>query len=309
MRASAGIGALCFYVALFVILGIFPVPLRAEGIETRVVPFPRSETEHIIADWLKKTGCAVDRSMGEEDVRFTVSQKNQKWAVILRHHSPLATEVIVEDTAGGHAAALWKYLDSYQGYPSSGIDAQAVPAAVLARKDAVVCIRAVVAGATTQFTGFIVDRDGLILGTAHTLQAPQSITIVLANGRALPGRLIRADYRKDLVLIDCQYRFGTVIAIQNGKNTVDMGERVYSIGCPRNHEGTLLSGYIDGPPGIVEGQPLLQVRMEVDPGSSGSPVFDRNGNLVAMVKGRLKGDNRSGLLIPPETIVSFIKEN
>lgn len=309
MRARSGWGALCFCAVLFLALSAVPVPVHAGEPETRIYPFPRSESEHIIGDWLKKTGWTADRRTGEDSIQLNVSQKGQRWAICLRHHSPLATEIIVEDPAGGHAAALWKYLDGYQGYPSPGIDERAVPAAVLARKDAVVCIRAVVAGTTTQFTGFVVDKDGLILGTAHTLQAPQSITIVLANGRALPGRLVRADYRKDLVLIDCQYRFGNVIAIQNGKNTVDMGERVYSIGCPRNHEGTLLSGYVDGPPGIVEGQPLLQVRMEVDPGSSGSPVFDRDGNLVAMVKGRLKGDNRSGLLIPPETIVSFIKEN
>jgi serine protease Do len=88
----------------------------------------------------------------------------------------------------------------------------------------------------------------------------------------------------------------------------DMGQRVYTIGCPLGNRGTVSSGYVDGPPGVVDGQALLQVRMEVEPGSSGSPVFDRDGNLVAVVKGRLKGGNASGLLIPMDTIISFVRE-
>ena len=47
--------------------------------------------------------------------------------------------------------------------------------------------------------------------------------------------------------------------------------------------------------------------MEILPGSSGGPVFDREGNFVGMVKGRFRGAGKVGFLIPLETIIEFVK--
>jgi serine protease Do len=183
-----------------------------------------------------------------------------------------------------------------------------VPVPILYRIDAVVCIKALGKNNPAQLTGYIVDKDGLIICTAHTLDKPQVLTIFLSNGLRVEGKIIRVDKRKDLALIDCNHHFSEVISLNNGKVMPETGQKIFSIGYPLDHGNKILTGFISGPPRLVEGQPLLQARMVVEPGSSGSPVFDTQGNLVAMVKGRLKGDNLSGLLIPLETIISFIKE-
>jgi serine protease Do len=47
--------------------------------------------------------------------------------------------------------------------------------------------------------------------------------------------------------------------------------------------------------------------MEIHIGSSGSPVFDVQGNLVGIVKGRYRGTQTIGFLIPLETIIAFVK--
>jgi len=49
--------------------------------------------------------------------------------------------------------------------------------------------------------------------------------------------------------------------------------------------------------------------MKIYPGSSGSPVFDVQGNLVAIVKGRHRGTDSIGFLIPLETIIEFVRES
>ena len=86
----------------------------------------------------------------------------------------------------------------------------------------------------------------------------------------------------------------------------DMGERVFSIGCPNNLQGTLSPGIINGPPRLVNDQPLWQVEMNIYPGSSGSPVFDARGQLVAMIKGRYRGTTTVGFLTPLEAIITFV---
>jgi len=47
---------------------------------------------------------------------------------------------------------------------------------------------------------------------------------------------------------------------------------------------------------------------QVQSGSSGSPVFDAQGNLVAIVKGRYRGTESVGFLIPLATIIESAKE-
>jgi serine protease Do len=317
-----------FITALFMTLTLYAgLTWADEGSESRVFPIPRYEAEQVVTDWLKHEGYKVSKTTGEESVLVKATRNSQTLRVVLKHHSPLSTEISIDKAAAtGHAGALWKYLAGYmQGYaftredPASlgnlqnkpsleDVSKNKVPAPVLNRTDAVVCIKASGKDNPAQLTGYIVDKDGLIICTAHTLQKPQVLTIYLSSGLTMEGKILRIDKRKDLALIDCSHQFSDVISFNNSKAMTEIGQRVFSIGYPLDHGNKILTGFISGTPRLVEGQPLLQARMVVEPGSSGSPVFDAQGNLVAMVKGRLKGDNLSGLLIPLETIISFIKE-
>jgi serine protease Do len=49
--------------------------------------------------------------------------------------------------------------------------------------------------------------------------------------------------------------------------------------------------------------------METLPGSSGGPVFDGDGRLVGVVKGRYRGTESKGFVIPARTIVDFLEES
>jgi len=280
------------------------------GGETRVFQLPRYEAEQVIKDWLKKSGYQVRSEQMAEKIVLSATKDATPWEITLRHDSPLATEVTSGEALKGRADTLWKFLAGYeQGMLSPrGFPTGDVPDGVRNRMDSVVCIRALVKGRPIQLSGFVADASGLILCTAHTLKDPTDITVIPRRGNPLDGTLVRIDFRKDLALIDCSRPFSTAVPVNNGKPVPATDARVFSIGCPRNHAGTMVSGFVSGPPRLVEGQPLLAVRMEVEPGSSGSPVFDEQGDLVGMVQGRMKGDHYSGLLIPIETVISFIKE-
>jgi serine protease Do len=210
----------------------------------------------------------------------------------------------------GRTDALWRFLADYQdgSISARGFSPREMPMPVQNRKGTVVCIRALVRDRPIQLSGFVVDSSGLILCTAHMLKNPTEITVTPLSGRSLSGNIVKIDFKRDLALIDCTQTFGNPVALNNGKPAPERGQKVFSIGCPLNHAGTVMTGVVSGPPRLVEGQPLLQVRMEVEPGSSGSPVFDEQGDLAGVVQGRMKGNHLSGLLIPLDTVISFIKE-
>jgi S1-C subfamily serine protease len=85
-----------------------------------------------------------------------------------------------------------------------------------------------------------------------------------------------------------------------------MGEKVYSMVCPAHNHEMVRTGVVDEPPAMVNGQPLWQVNMGVAPGDSGGPVFDSNGRLVGVVKGRFRGGWSRGFLIPTNTLREFL---
>ncbi len=298
----------------FVLIGV-ALFAESEG-SPKLYPLPVTELDGVIFSWLTHSGFEVRRtSLEMGQIQLNAAKAKESWQIFLRPRSPLATEVQARHTAGEQAdeaqlQKLWAYISRYTKGPSvEKWDAyQGIPTAILSQIEAVVCIKAKTKKEDVQLSGFMVDQDGLIICTAHNLKAVREIRVVLYDGRELKGHLVKLDPRRDLALIDINLKSTAFISLAKARNLLGMGERLYSIGCPVNLRGTIVSGIINGPPRLVNDLPLWQVNMQIHPGSSGSPVFDAQGNLVAIVKGRYRGTDSVGFLIPFETIIEFVKE-
>lgn len=281
----------------------------------RLCSLPMVEVEKILYDWLVNSGFDVSKTFPESDQVFLLGLKgSENWEMILRPYSPLASYLRMKYTVNGQPQQgklneLWAYLEGYsRGQRSERKDFEKeVPPPVLSQSESVVCIKAIVEQGEIQFSGFIVDKKGLIISTAHDLKDTQEISVILHNGQQLKGDLVKIDSHRDLILININFKLNSSISLK-GRKLLKNGEKVYSIGYPFNHQRTVHSGMIDGLPRLVDHLPLWRVEMETLPGSSGSPVFDGQGNLVAIVKGRYRGTETVGFLIPLDTILEFIKE-
>ncbi|HDP24517.1 MAG TPA: hypothetical protein ENN34_03645 [Deltaproteobacteria bacterium] len=302
-------------IALFFVF-LMAAPGSAAHGESRVFALTRAEMTEIVSTWLKDSGFTVSsKGDGDNAVEISATSQTEAWHIRLQHYSPLATRVEATHTRNGappgnHDQSLWNFLSGYLNGSSAQVSASSgtVPADVLRQVENVVCLDAQAASGTYQFSGFVVDTSGLILSTAHNLLEIEEIRVTLFDGTPLPGRIIKIDFGRDLALIDVEMSFGSKVHLNGRDRVAGMGERIYSVGCPENLGGTIYSGFINGPPRLLDENPLWQASMKVYPGSSGSPVFDEQGNLVAVVKGRHRGTDSMGFLIPKETIFAFIQD-
>lgn len=283
----------------------------------RPLPVPASEVVPIVAGWFINQGYTVRRDeprIGR--VQLTAWNSNEIWETTIRPQSALASMVTVVHDGAAHASQTCRRLRDYiDGFlmgmgpspvPHSEGHELAVPIAVHDKIETAVCIRTRSGLRKVQFSGFIVDPEGLVLCTAHDLTGHQRVTVTFVDGISAPGIVVRLDLHRDLALVECSVGNRAFVSLSNGRNLLGMGERVYSIGCPNNLQGTPAPGAINGPPRLVDDQPLWQVNMDIHPGSSGSPVFDAQGRLVAMVKGRYRGTTTVGFLTPLETMIAFL---
>ena len=279
-------------------------------------PLPITELEQLLLGWLTRSGFDVYRTalnMGQ--VQLSAVKAKEKWEIFLKPHSPLATEIqarciICDEPDEAQLKKLWGFISGYTKAPLVEREgsSKVIPSAVLSEIESVVCVTGKHDHKDIQLSGFIIDEEGLIICTAHNVKAAQQIKVILDDGRKLKGHLVKIDTRRDLALLHINLKTNNFISLAKGRNLLDMGERLYAIGCPINRGGTILSGIINGPPRRANDLPLWQVNMEILPGSSGSPVFDVQGNLVAIVKGRYRGRDSVGFLIPLETIIEFLKQ-
>ena len=313
-------GKKLFFSALLFII-FFADFVHADYNSLKLIPLPAAEVEIIITTWLDSSGFDITRKLTRTGtVELTGTRVKEKWSIVVKHHSPFATEIETDFIINGASdiarrEVLWNHISNYmkspgrkKSLPDRGKRDQTIPVPVLGRIGSVVCIKGGEINRNVQLSGFFVNRNGLIICTAHDLALFEDIAVVIYDGSVVKGKVVKIDHKLDLAFVYVKFKSYDFIFLKNGRNLLGMGERIYSIGCPNNLGGTIYTGIINGPPRNIKGIPYWQADMEIYPGSSGSPVFDVQGNLVAIIKGRYKGTDTLGFLIPFETIIEFVNK-
>ncbi|MFB2891627.1 S1C family serine protease [Aerosakkonemataceae cyanobacterium BLCC-F50] len=140
-------------------------------------------------------------------------------------------------------------------------------------------------------SGTIVRADGLVLTNEHVVRgARRGIVIVVANnGDRYRGRVLATDVANDLALIQLETnnRFPVIpLAESSG---IQVGQRVYAIGSPFGLSGTLTTGILSR----IGRNGDLQTDASLNPGNSGGPLLNSQGQLIGVNKAILSPDGRS----------------
>lgn len=305
-----------FWITIFFSVLVSP-SLHAESQDAgQYYPLPVAETKNVLSQWLAGGSFEVTQNtLPSGNVQMTAVKGNEKWQITLKPYSALASYILPVYTIKGQPdelkiKAMLSYLDNYYENLSSANKTtdREIPQAVLSRRDAVVCIKAMAGDKLIQFSGFFIDRDGTIIATAHDLEGIRDIVVIFNNGSEVKGKIKKMDVDSDLILIQIRSESRAFISLLDSRDLLENGEVIYSIGCPLDSRGKIQSGIINGLPRKVNNHALWQVSMDTQHGSSGSPVFDKNGNLAGVVKGRYKGTDSRGFVITIETVMDFLKD-
>lgn len=310
---SGGLKRTRFLLILLSFLIVFPAGAGG-GESFRVYPVPLLEMEKILSRWMHESGYGVSQSGSSAGpIQLSGIRENESWHIVLQSQSPLFSSLEAEYRLNGRINSqrvrdLWAFLDDYvaKNTPVTETGDMEIPP-FLFGIDSMVCLRALSGDSPIQFSGSVVDKKGVILSTAHDLENVKEINVMLPDGRILPGRLMKRDPHRDLSLIRVEFRFSSSLNFNEGRKLLKGGEKIYALTCSEG-ERRILSGLIAGPMRHSNNLPLWQVEMETPPGSSGSPVFGREGKMVAIIKGRYRGTQSIGFLIPLETVVEFLNE-
>lgn len=133
-------------------------------------------------------------------------------------------------------------------------------------------------------SGVILASDGYILTSAHVVRGVDDARVRLADGRRFEARVVGVDRRSDIALIKIDAA-GLPAASIGDSSTVAPGDWVAAIGAPFGFRGSVTTGVVSAVARYVGGAgqvPFIQTDVAINPGSSGSPLFNSRGEVVGI---------------------------
>ena len=133
-------------------------------------------------------------------------------------------------------------------------------------------------------TGFIISKDGYLLTCHHVIAGGRAITVKVGQDQ-YPARVIRDDPRNDLALLKINGTFQALAFAGPGSAT--LGQEVFTIGYPdpvlQGVSAKFTKGEISSLAGIRDDARFYQISVPVQPGNSGGPLLDLDGNVTGVI--------------------------
>ncbi|GAB3499496.1 hypothetical protein GCM10027341_22920 [Spirosoma knui] len=138
-------------------------------------------------------------------------------------------------------------------------------------------------------SGFLLTADGYFVTNNHIVRDADSVYVQSAKGEVYKARVVHTDQSHDLAILqlcdDSAFRSLPPVPYSFEVRSSDLGERVYTLGYPRE-EIVYGEGYLSSGTGYRGDTTAYQVAINVNPGNSGGPLLDEQGNVIGIISGK-----------------------
>jgi serine protease Do len=150
-------------------------------------------------------------------------------------------------------------------------------------------------------TGFIVDKDGVIVTNNHVIEGADSVTVKLSDDRELPARIVGRDPRTDLSVLRIDAK--DLVPLSFGdSDAIEVGDWVVAIGNPFGLSHTVSAGIVSAKGRTRDDVPLdpsgyydfIQTDASINPGNSGGPLLNLRGEVVG-INTAIRGGGAQGI--------------
>ena len=140
-------------------------------------------------------------------------------------------------------------------------------------------------------TGFVVSPAGYLLTCAHVVKDAAKIRVTL-GAKSWEAAVLAVDDAHDLALLQIPTKDLTALPLANS-NAIELGQEARAFGYPLSdylgEDLKVTRGTIAGI-SMRDAQKIFQIDAAVNPGNSGGPLVNENGEVIGVVNARLRTD-------------------
>ena len=134
-------------------------------------------------------------------------------------------------------------------------------------------------------TGFLVDAKGFLVTNAHVVKNSRNVFVQNNKGDQFRAFVVKLDPTKDLAILkidDDNFKQSSPLPYGLRKTASDLAEPIFTLGYPKD-EIVYSEGYLSAKTGYNGDTLSCQIGIAANPGNSGGPVFDRNGEVIGIL--------------------------
>jgi len=139
-------------------------------------------------------------------------------------------------------------------------------------------------------TGWFV-ASGLVVTNHHVVAGASSVSLVLGNGTIIDADVQESDPANDLAVLRPRKPAGLPAGLPLARRAPEVGVHVFTLGYPQpdlmGSEVKLTDGIVSARSGVGGDIRTLQISAPVQPGNSGGPLLDMNGEVIGIVVAKL----------------------
>jgi len=153
-------------------------------------------------------------------------------------------------------------------------------------------------------SGFVLNREGLILTNNHVVAGADEIVVQLADEREYQAELVGRDAKTDIAVIKIKPDEDLQPVTLGNSDTLRVGDWIFAIGNPFGLQHTVTAGIVSAKSRFI-GQgsydDFIQTDAAINPGNSGGPLLNLKGEVVGInsaIYSRSGGNIGIGFAIP-----------
>jgi S1-C subfamily serine protease len=138
-------------------------------------------------------------------------------------------------------------------------------------------------------SGFILNKNGLILTNAHVVDKADKVTVRLKDGRTFEGKVQGIDEVTDLAVVKINAGNDLPVAPLGSSNNVQVGDWAIAVGNPLGFDNTVTLGIVStlkrssAQVGISDKRlDFIQTDAAINPGNSGGPLLNGRGEVIGI---------------------------
>ncbi|ODU10030.1 MAG: peptidase [Rubrivivax sp. SCN 71-131] len=135
-----------------------------------------------------------------------------------------------------------------------------------------------------QGSGFIVSADGVILTNAHVVRDAKNVSVKLTDRREFEATVLGSDPKTDIAVLKIDAKDLPTVPLGSARD-LQVGQWVLAIGSPFGFENSVTAGVVSAKGRSLPDDsfvPFIQTDVAVNPGNSGGPLFNAQGEVVGI---------------------------